>query len=96
MSAPPPLPTTPAPISFIVEVTAESGKALSANVKGIPDGPAGIDVDPAKLTDAYASVAKFLPTPTIAGGSSRGGKSRRNRKSRGGKSRKGRKSLRRK
>jgi hypothetical protein len=86
---------------IMVEVSVGDNKELTAKIG---------DSQAKKIQEFAAFMAgtpgaPTTPTPTTApinggpdgknGGSSRGGKSRRNRKSRGGKSRKGRKSLRR-
>jgi hypothetical protein len=87
--------TAPASITFVVDVTAESGKPFIATVNGVRDDTGNVNKEQDELKNAFETVSKFPPATAGTGGSSRGGKSRRNRKSRGGKSRKGRKSLRR-
>jgi hypothetical protein len=89
------------PIFFNVEVKAESGKGLDANIVCVKDSTTGatMKTGATDLTAAYAEVAKMTPVPITGGSSSqlpRGGRSRKGKKSKGGKSRKARKSLRRK
>jgi hypothetical protein len=91
------------PFTFNVDVIAASGKDLEAKIVGFTDSTSGatMKTDPTELSAAYTEVAKFSTAkPPSAGGSSsqssKGGKSKKNRKSKGGKSRKSKKSLRRK
>jgi len=84
------------PFTFNVEVKADKGKDLEANIVGVKDNAVGatMKTGSSDLSEAFAEVAKF---PTVKGGGSpRGGRSRKGKKSKGGKSRKARKSLRRK
>ena len=90
------------PFTFNVNVIAEKDKDLVAKIVGFTDSTPGavMKTDPNELSGAYTEVAKMKQAHPVVGGSSsqssRGGKSKKNRKSKGGKSRKARKSLRRK
>ena len=82
-------------VSLAVDSTGNLTMKGTINPTLLPEmTKAFLELNGKKVSDVADTVSGKLITP-IAGGSSRGGKSKRNRKSRGRKSKKARKSLRR-